>query len=359
VSLLTLASVPRVGIRRLRILIDHFGDPDKVLSATVAELTKVEGVDESTAVAIQSPPDIELARTQLHTAEKLGAKFVTLWDDGYPAVLKNIYDPPPFLFILGELLPRDEAAVAVVGTRAPKTYGKVITKMIAGDLASAGVTIISGMAFGIDGEAHRAALDAKGRTIAVLGSGIDVVYPKAHEGLMKEIMEHGAVISEFPPGTPPEAGNFPRRNRVISGLSKGVLVVEAPLKSGALLTAAHALDQNREVFAIPGPINSHNSQGVHKLIKDNRAALVESAQDILKILGWLAPTQNAALAPAPDLSKDEKIIWDKLSLEPIHIDDLSRKTNIVTHELLGRLLMMELRGIVRQLPGKHFVKGIA
>jgi DNA processing protein len=325
----------------------------------VAELAKVEGVDESTAVAIQSPPDIELARAQLHAAEAVNAKFLTLWDAEYPAALKTIYDPPPYLFIRGEILPRDEAAVAIVGTRAPKAYGKAIAKMIAGDLASAGVTIVSGMAFGIDGEAHRAALDAKGRTIAVLGSGIDVVYPRAHENLMMEIIEHGAVVSEFPPGTSPEAGNFPRRNRVISGLAKGTLVVEAPLKSGALLTAAHALDQNREVFAIPGPISSNNSKGVHRLIKDNRAALVESAEDILKLLGWLAPSPNSASSPTPDLSKDEKAIWERLTLEPVHIDELSRKTGIVTHELLGRLLMMELRGIIKQLPGKHFVRGRA
>jgi DNA processing protein len=360
VSLLTLAAVPGVGLSRLRTLVDFFGDADSVLAASTSELARVEGITERVAVAIQSPPDPELARAQLHSAEKVGARFITLWDEEYPEVLKNIYDPPLYLFIRGELQPRDEAAVAVVGTRAPTAYGKVVTKAIAGDLAAAGVTIVSGMALGIDGEAHKAALEADGRTIAVLGSGIDVVYPKSHERLMEQIIEHGAVISEFPPGTGPSGGNFPRRNRVISGLCKGALIVEAPLHSGALLTAAHALDQNREVFAIPGLITSNNSRGVHRLIKNSRATLVESAEDIVRILGWagVPKGESSDVVPEPDLKGDEKAIWERLSVEPVHIDDLSRKLGMASHDLLGRLLMMELRGIVKQLPGKHFVRAM-
>jgi DNA processing protein len=247
-----------------------------------------------------------------------------------------------------------------VGTRAPSAYGKVVTKTITGELAAVGATIVSGMALGVDGEAHKAALEAGGRTIAVLGSGIDVVYPETHKSLMEQIIDHGAVLSEFPPGTRPARENFPRRNRVISGLSRGTLIVEAPLKSGALLTAAQALDQNREVFATPGLITSRNSKGTNRLIKKGQAALVESADDILKILGWHRATQdksdNTRSQPTPDLSKEEKIIWRHLSAEPMHIDELAQKLEIATHDLLGQLLGMELRGIIRQLPGKHFVR---
>jgi DNA processing protein len=358
VSLLTVASIPGVGLKRLKILIEHFGDPDLVLAASTSQLSKVDGIDERTAVAIQSPPDTELARSQLHVAENLGARFVTLWDSDYPSPLKNIYDPPLYLFIRGEILPQDESAVAVVGTRTPSAYGKAVTKAIARALAGMGVTIVSGMALGIDGEAHRAALEAKGRTLAVLGSGIDVIYPPAHDKLMQQIIEHGAVISEFPPGTMPNQGNFPRRNRIISGLTRGTLIVEAPLKSGALLTAAHALDQNREVFAVPGVVTSHKGRGTNRLIKQGAAALVESAEDILKILGWHASSKKSGSTPAPELTADDKKIWDKLSLEPIHIDELSRKLDMPTHELLGKLLMLELRGVIRQLPGKHFVRDV-
>lgn len=358
VSLLTLASVPGVGLRRLKILIDHFGDPDLVLAATTSQLSKVEGIDERTAVAIQSPPDAELARAHLHTAESVGAKFLTLWDTGYPALLKNIFDPPLYLFVRGELRPQDDTAVAVVGTRAPSAYGKAVTKEIAGGLAGMGVTIVSGMALGIDGEAHQAALKAKGRTVAVLGSGIDVIYPPSHDKLMAQIIENGAVLSEFPPGTKPGRENFPRRNRIISGMARGTLIVEAPLKSGALLTAAHALDQNREVFAVPGVITSHKSKGTNRLIKQGSAALVESAEDILKILGWHASSKKSGTAPAPNLTAEDKKIWEQLSLEPIHIDELARKLDTPTHELLGKLLMLELRGIIRQLPGKHFVRDV-
>jgi len=347
-----------VGLRRLKILIDHFGDPDLVLAATTSQLSKVEGIDERTAVAIQSPPDAELARAHLHTAESVGAKFLTLWDTGYPALLKNIFDPPLYLFVRGELRPQDDTAVAVVGTRAPSAYGKAVTKEIAGGLAGMGVTIVSGMALGIDGEAHQAALKAKGRTVAVLGSGIDVIYPPSHDKLMAQIIENGAVLSEFPPGTKPGRENFPRRNRIISGMARGTLIVEAPLKSGALLTAAHALDQNREVFAVPGVITSHKSKGTNRLIKQGSAALVESAEDILKILGWHASSKKSGTAPAPNLTAEDKKIWEQLSLEPIHIDELARKLDTPTHELLGKLLMLELRGIIRQLPGKHFVRDV-
>lgn len=358
VSLLTLASVPGVGLRRLKMLIDHFGDPDLVLAATTSQLSKVEGIDERTAVAIQSPPDAELARAHLHTAESVGAKFLTLWDSGYPALLKDIFDPPLYLFVRGELRPQDESAVAVVGTRAPSAYGKAVTKEIAGGLAAMGVTIVSGMALGIDGEAHQAALKAKGRTVAVLGSGIDVIYPPSHDKLMAQIIENGAVLSEFPPGTKPGQGNFPRRNRVISGMTRGTLIVEAPLKSGALLTAAHALDQNREVFAVPGVITSHKSKGTNRLIKQGSAALVESAEDILKILGWHASSKKPGTTPTPSLSPEDKKIWEQLSLEPVHIDDLAKKLDTPTHELLGKLLMLELSGVIRQLPGKHFVRDV-
>ena len=246
----------------------------------------------------------------------------------------------------------------MVGTRAPSAYDKAVAKAIARDLAGMGVTIVSGMALGIDGEAHRAALAAKGRTIAVLGSGIDVIYPPAHDKLMMQIIEQGAVISEFPPGTMPNQGNFPRRNRIISGLTRGTLIVEAPLKSGALLTAAHAIDQNREVFAVPGVVTSHKGRGTNRLIKQGAAALVESAEDILKILGWHASSKKSGATPTPQLAAGDKKIWDRLSLEPIHIDELSRKLDMPTHELLGKLLMLELRGVIRQLPGKHFVRDV-
>ncbi len=352
--------MPGVGLSRLRALIDSFGDPDRVLSASVSQLTQIEGISERVALAVKSPPDTELARAHLHTAENAGARLITYWDAEYPDILKSIYDPPLYLFIRGELQPRDEAAIAVVGTRATSAYGKVVTKTIAGELAAVGATIVSGMALGIDGEAHKAALEAGGRTIAVLGSGIDVIYPETHKSLMEQIIANGAVLTEFPPGTRPARENFPRRNRIISGLSRGTLIVEAPLKSGALLTAAQALDQNREVFAVPGLITSHNSKGTNRLIKNGQAALVESAEDILKILGWhrasKEKSKDAKSSPTPDLSQEEKLIWVHLSAEPVYIDELARKMEVATHDLLGQLLGMELRGIIRQLPGKHFVR---
>ena len=195
--------MPGVGLSRLRALIDYFGDPDSVLSASVSQLTQVEGISEPIALAVKSPPDTELARAHLHTAENAGARLISYWDAEYPDILKSIYDPPLYLFIRGDLQPRDEAAIAVVGTRAPSAYGKVVTKTIAGELAAVGATIVSGMALGIDGEAHKAALEAGGRTIAVLGSGIDVIYPATHKSLMEQIIDNGAVLSEFPPGTRP------------------------------------------------------------------------------------------------------------------------------------------------------------
>jgi DNA processing protein len=279
-------------------------------------------------------------------------------DAGYPKNLKTIYDPPAVLYVKGELIPQDEAAVALVGTRRATYYGMQAGEKLAYDLALRGITIVSGMALGIDTAAHRGALRAQGRTIAVLGSGHGNIYPRRNKALYEEIAQNGAVVTEFPHMTEPFAWNFPQRNRVISGLSLGVVVVEAPKKSGALITADFALEQGREVFALPGKVSSLTSEGTHRLIKQG-AKLVEGADDIIEELevrlqNFLkrvsAPRQGAL-----PLNGDEEKIFTLLGDEPQHIDAIAHACGLPPQTVLGSLTQLTIKRVIKELPGKNFV----
>jgi len=286
---------------------------------------------------------------------RCGVRVITFLAEEYPKLLLEIPDPPPYLYVKGELR-GSETAVAIVGSRRASTYGMHTTTRLASDLAGHGITVVSGMARGVDTAAHRGALSSGGRTIGVLGCGIDVIYPPENRRLFEEMASSGAIVSEFPLGTLPLAENFPRRNRIISGMSRGVLVVEAMEKSGSLITAQYALEQGREVFAIPGNINSGASRGTNRLIKDG-AKLVEGVEDILEELPHRIGTAAAAgAAPAPDfaLTPKEAAVYTLLAEAPRHIDDVIVKSGLTVGDVSAILLALELKGAVMQLPGKIF-----
>lgn len=355
-ALLTLLSVPGIGNKLAQNLIAKFGSPERALKAGRNELLRVSRIGTVVADAFSQANSSD-ADKQLEKAERTGAAIITLWDEGYPPLLKEIYDPPLILFLKGEILPGDQKAVAIVGTRRPSEYGKITCRNIAGGLAAKGVTIVSGMARGIDSLAHRAALEAGGRTIAVLGSGLDVIYPPENDKLMARIAEQGAVITEFSFGAKPDPQNFPIRNRIISGISLGTLIVEAAEKSGALITATLALDQNRETFAVPGNIYNQPSRGVNRLIKEGKAALVTSENDIFSALGSKLNIQaETTVDVEPKLSGKLIELYRLIGVEPVHIDDLAAKSGKGASETLILLLELEMDNFIKQLPGKKFVR---
>ncbi len=355
-ALLELISIPLVGPTRLRKLISVLGSPEAVLQASYRQLVGVEGIDQKTAQSIKAGPDREFVSKQLRRVRQYGVNVLTYWDDEYPDALKRIYDPPAFLFYKGTLQALQNPAVAIVGTRIPSNYGRLVAEKFARVLAQNKFAIISGFARGIDTIAHKTALQNNAFTIAVLGNGIDVVYPPENIGLFKQMVEHGLILTEYPMGTRPDAGNFPKRNRIISGISIGVLVAEAGAKSGALLTALYANDQNREVFAVPGSVLSAKSAGCHKLIKEG-ATLVEDPQEIVEAL---APQMRRQLdnpaRPVPQLQGNLKKIYDVLSGDPLHVDQIAFQTHLSPAETLSSLLMLELMGLIRQMAGKMFVR---
>lgn len=290
-------------------------------------------------------------------------KLIALADDGYPAWLRAIPDPPAVLYCDGRIEPKDRQAIAIVGARQATPYGLQITETLARELSGAGFTIVSGLARGIDAAAHRAALEAGGRTIAVLGCGLDVTYPPEHGRLREEIAASGAVLTEFPAGTPPKPSHFPQRNRIISGLSLGVVVVEAAEDSGSLITARLALEQGREVFAVPGSIDAPLSRGPHGLLKQG-AKLVETVDDIIE---ELLPQLDTAVAPKrrpgfskaaeiPNLSPEERLLLDQMSRDPLHLDELTERSGLTPAAVAGILLGLELKGVVRQLPGQRYYR---
>jgi len=289
-----------------------------------------------------------------------GIDLITILDKNYPRLLKEIYNPPALLYLKGKFSPQDEFSLAIVGTRRSSLYGQQITPLITADLAQTGLTIVSGLAKGIDTLAHQAALAANGRTIAVLGSGLDKksIYPFINRRLAEEISQQGVIVSEFPTGTQPLAQHFPQRNRIIAGLSLGVLVIEAPEKSGALITARDALEQNREVFAIPGPVSSENSLGPNNLIKMG-AKLVSQANDILEELNLTLLTQSDRQSKevVPD-NQEEASILAQLSNEPVHIDKIINQTKLPTAVINSTLILMEMKGKVRNLGGHNYILGL-
>jgi DNA processing protein len=344
-------------------LVDHYGSAEAVVAAGAAhaagvtKLTAHEEVRFSAAAARSYQREYERLR-------RLGVRLVTVREPEYPANLRQIYDPPPVLFVRGSFLPCDERAVAIVGTRRVTPYGRLVSEMLARGLAERGVTVVSGMAVGADAAAHRGALAGGGRTVGVLACGIDVPYPRDTLELREQAVAHGAVMCEVPPGTAARPQRFAARNRLISGLALGVVVTEAPEHSGALITANTAANQGRQVFAVPGSINSEFSRGTHELLRDG-ARLVESVDDIiaelsLPELAAPAPPQvtaarEAAAAPR-DLSSDESVILDALSLQQRHVDQIIEDCRVPANRASASLLMLELKGLVRRLPGNMFMR---
>jgi DNA processing protein len=359
---LCLKNVPGIGNHLFKRLIERFSLPEAVFQASQQELLEVEGISKRQSAAIlnyQAPLSI---KTELDQANQKGYKIITLADSWYPPLLKEIPDPPPFLYVSGTL-DGSSKNIAVVGSRNPTAYGISTTQKLCADLSAHGITIISGMAVGIDTAAHQGALAGKGRTVAVLGSGFNKIYPSQNLNLFKRISEEGAVISEFALNIEPEAHHFPIRNRIISGMSMGTVVVEATRKSGSLITARLAAEQNREVFAVPGSIQSFKSTGTHALIKQG-AKLVENAQDVIEeLVAYLdmgltgmpgEGVQNHTAQTQLSLPPEELAVYNNLSPYPEHIDAIIRKTQIESGKLLSLLLQLELKGIVQQLPGKYF-----
>ena len=351
-----------VGSLRLNKLLEFFGEPENILTAPCEKLMAVAGIGEKIASNIRSFKKEDLDR-ELSLAKKSGLRIITLEDKDYPENLKNIPDPPLVLYIKGELKEEDKFAIAIVGSRRASFYGLSIAEKFAFELAERGFTVISGMARGIDTYAHRGALKAEGRTIAIMGSGFEYIYPRENERLAKEIFQAGAVISEFPIQTLPLKQNFPRRNRVISGLSLGVLVVEAAKNSGALITADFALEQGREVFALPGKIDSSTSFGTNELIKQG-AKLVSCADDILEeFIVSVRRTQkeeteiknDERLNPALP-KEDERRLYDLISGQSMQLDELVEKTNLDIPRISGILLRLQMKKLIKQLPGKQFVR---
>lgn len=355
--------VPEIGSLRLRRLLDAFGTLDGLWKATARELQGVEGIGPQLAERVAAGREDETGlRRELDVAGQQGVTIVTLHDAAYPSALRTIPDPPLVLYVRSRLSELDDApAVAVVGARHASLYGERTAERLAYDLAIRGVTVISGLARGIDGAAHRGALKAGGRTMAVLGSGLSRIYPPEHEPMAKQIAERGAVMSEYPMETPPLPHNFPRRNRIISGLSLGVVVVEAGQRSGALITADCALEQGRDVFAVPGPVTALTSQGTHGLLKQG-ARLVTSVEDILEELRLTPqpvtpqPTRLAHAA-AVRLPEREQRLLDCLSEEePKYIDTIVQASGLAAAEVSTGLLELELKHLVKQQPGKQFVR---
>ncbi|MFH1007572.1 MAG: DNA-processing protein DprA [Candidatus Latescibacterota bacterium] len=358
---LTLLMVPGIGPARYKALLERFGSPEEALGASLEALCQIPRMDSKTADAVRKYRDMPEIHRQLAAIDHHGVRVFALLDPGYPQLLREIPDPPPLLFVQGDFHPSDVRSVAIVGTRRASSYGKTMAEEIAGGLAQRGIPIVSGMARGIDSMAHRTALSRGGRTLAVLGCGVDVTYPPENRALKEDISNCGAVISEFPMGAAPEGPNFPRRNRIISGLSVGTIVIEAGEKSGALFTANYALEQNREVFAVPGTANAFNSRGANSLIKRG-AHLVETVEDVLEELegplgGWTSSARAVPPAPLPSsMPPGEKAVMELLGVQPMHIDALSQAAHLPTSQLLTLLLSLELQGLVRQLPGKCFVR---
>ncbi len=347
--------VNRLGRVRFSVLESHFGQLKDAWEASESEL-RASHLDERTvAEIIKARADAD----PLDELERLERHHVTAYtwhDPQYPARLRQIDDMPPVIYVKGTLTPEDELSLAVVGTRNATPYGREVTREFVRDLAAAGLTIASGLARGIDSVAHHTALLPGGRTIAVLGNGVDIIYPPEHIELSRQITENGALISDYPIGVPPLRENFPRRNRIMSGISLGTLVVEGSEKSGALITARQALDQNREVFAVPGSALAERSRGTNLLIQRGEAKLVLHAEDILQELNMSQADRQLGLPSTPEpVDDDQAAVLRLLSRSPIHIDEIYRASGMSVPEVSSTLTMLELNDLVRQVGGMHYV----
>ncbi len=369
---LRLIRADSVGPTTFAKLIKHFGSAERALGASVAELAKIDGVGFKTAERIASTRGKFDVGAELELAEKLDVWIINVDDKRYPPALKQIYDPPPVLYIKGSLAREDNLAISIVGSRRCSLYGQEQSSRLAHFLSSAGFTICSGMARGIDTAAHQGALSAGGRTIAVQGCGLASVFPPENKKLFELIAESGACISELPLGYEPLSENFPPRNRIIAGLSLGTIVVEAGLRSGALITARVALENNREVMAVPGKIDSPLSKGTHRLLKQG-AKLIESVEDVMEGLGYIGEQLEDHVSTAAEkagervetplfdikalkLSGPEKTIYEYLKKEPSHIEEVIADTDLAAGSVNAGLVSLRLKGLIKQLPGSLFLK---
>lgn len=356
--------IPQLGTVKFRRLEEYFGDLGNAWNASQGEL-RAAGIESRLAEDVVSArkgisPDGEMEKLDL-----AGVRLANWNDASYPPRLKEIHDPPPLLYFKGEILPADERSVAVVGTRGPTAYGREAAALFASDLARNNVTIVSGLARGIDGIAHRSALESQGRTVAVVASGLDIVYPREHSGLYQQIQGRGAVITEYPLGVRPDARNFPRRNRIISGVTLGTLVIEAGENSGALWTVHHALDQNREVFCVPGSIFSPASRGTNDLIQQG-AKLVSDYKHVLEELNLTVAVRpvearrpgeqiEMPISEAP-ADANESAVLRYLNEDPVHIDDIRRSASLPITVVSSLLAVMELKGLVKQVGCMHYIR---
>jgi DNA processing protein len=364
-ALVALTLIPGLGPGRIKNLIEYCGSASAVFKTRSWRLAAIPGIGPRISHGIIAFNRFDLVEQQFCRADRVGARMVRNSDPEYPQALNQIYDPPAFLWIRGTYTEPDHYSVAIVGTRRATSYGLHVAARLAAGLAERGITVVSGLAHGVDGAAHRGALQAGGRTVGVLGSGIDRIYPSSHRALAMQMIDSGCLVSEFALGTKPDAPNFPRRNRLISGLSLGTVVVEAYEEGGALITARLACEQNREVFAVPSPIAEHDGRGsgCNRLIQRGHAKLIMSVDDIL---AELPPTNNQSpptgeADPSPNLepnfiSSEEEALWDVLEHQPVHLDTICSKSELDPSTALVHLLNLEFRGLIRQLAGKQFVR---
>jgi DNA processing protein len=354
-SLLTLHLVPGLGPRLTAALLERFGSASAILQAPAEELAEVPHIGDKLARQLrESMATVDVA-AELERMERFHVRVLPRGGEGYPAPLTNIADPPPLLYSRGRWEERDANAVTIVGSRQCTSYGRRVAERLAAGLVQRGFTVISGLARGIDGSAHRGALDAGGRTVAVLAGGLSKIYPSEHVELAEQVQESGALLSEAPMGMQPLANMFPMRNRIMSGLARGVVIVEAAEQSGSLITARHAAEQGRAVFAVPGPVDSLSSGGTNALIRDG-ATLVRTADDIVEELDGVAavaaPPTKAE--PPPGLDEKQKRIWDCLAGQPRHVDELAQQLTLSVPELMASLLTLEMKRGIRRLSGNRY-----
>ena len=357
ITLINLLNVPKIGQQRIRLLISHIGQDLNPFELSIKELCQVKGIDQQSANEIVKYSDFEYGIIEYESAINKGYSILSFWDDNYPRLLKKIYNPPVILYCKGKPLQYKEDCVAIVGTRRFTPYGKMVTQKITNDLIASNISIVSGLARGIDTITHKETVKFGGRTIAVLGSGIDVIYPAENQKLVDEICDKGSIISEFPLRTKPDRGNFPMRNRIISGLSHATVIIEAGDRSGAILTALNAVNQNRDVFAVPGRITDKQSIGSNRMIK-NGAVPISNGDDIISEINprLFNPLKSVQKTISIELTKQERLIFDHLGHDPVHIDELAKSMKIGITALLQILLKLELKNAVHQIGGKQFVR---
>ncbi len=355
IDLIVLGQIDGIGVRRIHQLLATIGSAEKVLGSPVSLLADIPGISRAVASRIKENQNRKKAEEIADRIEKLDWRYFLYSDPNYPTALKNIHDPPVYLFYKGTFTEADNNSIAIVGSRSASENGRIFAENTAAALAENGITVVSGMARGLDTCAHRGALRTNGRTLAVFGSSLDIIYPPEGRETARKIVASGAIISEFLPETIPIGPNFPRRNRIISGLSQAIIVIEAAEKSGALSTANHALEQNREVFAVPGSPRLATSKGTNRLLKEG-AAILTSVEDLFEQLPRLKGNLKIVkIQKELELTKSEKMIVDLFDENPIHIDIMSREVNRPVPDLMPILLALELKGIVKELSGKRYI----